>query len=717
MRWLMPLAISLTALSGLPGLFSRRARWLGDTLAALLLVAGCLLGLVASAVGFLHPEALRVDLAWSLPGARLVLRVDALAATFLAPLFAVAALGAVYGLSYWREQDHPASARGVRLFYGLTVAGMALLLSAANAVLFLVGWELMTLAAFALVGAEHERSEVRHASLVYLAVTRGGTLCLFAFFALLHAVTGSLDLDLVSLPGRASPVELAALFVLALLGFGMKAGFMPLHVWLPGAHANAPSHVSALMSGVLIKMGIYGLVRFTSFFPSPPLWWGGTLVACGIVSGIAGVAFAIGQHDLKRLLAYHSVENIGIIGLGIGMGMLGQATWHPAVTALGYGGALLHVLNHALFKGLLFLSAGAVIHGTGTGNIERLGGLARKTPVNAALFLIAALAICALPPLNGFVSEWLVYGSMLGGAFKTSGAASGIAVLGTVSLALIGGLALACFAKAFGVIFLGEPRDASIKPHTTPGPMRLGMALLAACCIAIGVLPGFFVPLTATGVAAVSRLASAEIVRATTDILIPAGRLSLAAAVLIGITAALTLARWALLRRNMPTPAAKVRTWGCGYAAPTARMQYTASSFAWSLVHSFRYVLWPDRAASAPTGVFPGHAHLETHTPDMAENDFFTPLFRGAARVFRMIRTVSWSGAPSADIHAVPPSGRVNLLRLMLEHATRGLRRGSIQVYLMFMVLALLVVFLVEVFVSPGSFDPSAVQSLPGVAP
>lgn len=697
------------------------ARWRGFALScgvASLLLGG-LLCVFAAAGGLRGGPAAAETLHWPLPFGEARLELDGLSAWFLLTIGLLAAAVAPYSWSYFRADAERAGGGVSVAFLCVMTGAMALLVCAADAALFLLAWELVSLAAFVLVLAHHHEPGATRAAWMYLIATHLGTaLFLLPLFGFLVAKAGTTDLHAFRAALQSTgPGVGTVLFVLGLIGFGTKAGFMPMHVWLPVAHPAAPSPASALLSGVVIKTGIYGILRLLGWLPNLPTSCAVIMLAFGMTSGVLGVLYALAQHDIKRLLAYHSVENIGIIGLGIGMGMLGQATGHPAVTALGYGGALLHVLNHALFKGLLFLSAGAVIHGTGTGNIERLGGLARKTPVNAALFLIAALAICALPPLNGFVSEWLVYGSMLGGAFKTSGAASGIAVLGTVSLALIGGLALACFAKAFGVIFLGEPRDASIKPHTTPGPMRLGMALLAACCIAIGVLPGFFVPLTATGVAAVSRLASAEIVRATTDILIPAGRLSLAAAVLIGITAALTLARWALLRRNMPTPAAKVRTWGCGYAAPTARMQYTASSFAWSLVHSFRYVLWPDRAASAPTGVFPGHAHLETHTPDMAENDFFTPLFRGAARVFRMIRTVSWSGAPSADIHAVPPSGRVNLLRLMLEHATRGLRRGSIQVYLMFMVLALLVVFLVEVFVSPGSFDPSAVQSIPGVAP
>src|SRR6185436_7593134 len=243
-----------------------------------------------------------------------------------------------------------------------------LLVISSNAVLFLVAWEVMALAAFFLVSTEDKQPAVRESGLTYLIATRIGTLFLFAFFALLRTVNGSFDLHAPAID--ASRPIAAAMMILALAGFGLKAGAMPLHLWLPGAHANAPTHVSALMSGVFIKMGIYGLVRFLSFFPTPPAWWGTLVLALGVVSGVLGVVFAIGQHDIKRLLAYHSVENIGIILMGIGIGLLGRTYSDPAVFALGVGGALLHVWNHGLFKALLFLSAGSVVHATHTRDID-----------------------------------------------------------------------------------------------------------------------------------------------------------------------------------------------------------------------------------------------------------------------------------------------------------------------------------------------------------
>src|SRR5262249_48114316 len=291
---------------------------------------------------------------------------------------------------------------------GTLTAGMALLVIARNSIVFLFGWEAMALSAFFLVTTEDHDGEVRETGWVYLVATHMATLCLFGLFGVLRAASGSFALAPLN-PDRLAPGMATAIFILALVGFGLKAGVMPLHVWLPSAHAAAPSHVSAIMSGVLIKMGIYGLVRVTSLFPNPPLEWGGIVLGMGTVSGILGVAFAIGQHDLKRLLAYHSIENIGIIAMGLGLALIGRSLGRIDLIILGLCGGLLHVWNHAFFKGLLFFSAGSVIHATHTREIDHLGGLAKTMPATAWSFLIGAVAICGLPPLNGFVSEFLVY--------------------------------------------------------------------------------------------------------------------------------------------------------------------------------------------------------------------------------------------------------------------------------------------------------------------
>ncbi|HEX9082169.1 MAG TPA: proton-conducting transporter membrane subunit, partial [Holophagaceae bacterium] len=424
-------SLLLVAASGMPGLILRKR---GGEVAAGLMSLGALLGLGAALRVLAGGAPFRLGLPASPLGAPGCLVLDPVAAWFLLPILVLAACGAVFGVGYW--EGRPGS-RFLRLAYGGLVACLVLLTLAGHPLVFLLAWEGMAVLACLLVLTEDREAEVRRAGWIFLAATHVGTLGLFAAFALLPRGLA----DFAALPaGFAASGRGTALFLLCLLAFGVKAGVMPFHVWLPPAHAAAPSHVSALMSGVLIKMGILGLVRVLLWTPDPPLWWGGLLMGLGVLSGILGVAFALGQHDLKRLLAYHSIENIGIILLGLGLGTLGKTLGHPALEALGFGGALLHVLNHALFKGLLFLAAGSTIHATGTRSLEALGGLARRMPWTSGAFLAGAWAICGLPPLNGFVSEWLIYlGSFR--ALAVSRWPWSVALL--ASLTLIGALALA----------------------------------------------------------------------------------------------------------------------------------------------------------------------------------------------------------------------------------------------------------------------------------
>jgi formate hydrogenlyase subunit 3/multisubunit Na+/H+ antiporter MnhD subunit len=415
------------------------------------------------------------------------------------------------------------------------------------------------------------------------------------------------------------------LFLLAIVGFGTKAGFMPFHVWLPEAHPAAPSHVSALMSGVMIKTGIYGLLRSLTFLGAPPLWWGWLLIGIGLTSGVLGVLFALAQHDLKRLLAYHSVENIGIIALGIGVGLLGVNTGSPALIVLGFGGGLLHVLNHALFKGLLFFGAGAVLQGTGTHEIDHLGGLLKRMPWTAATFLIGAVAISGLPPLNGFVSEFLIFlGAFQGGAML--GAAGAVPLLALIAgLALIGGLAAACFTKAFGIVFLGEPRTEHVLHTQEAGwAMRLPMLLLAAGCALIGLFAPFVVGALQAVLENTTGLRH-EVVR--DNLAAVAGPLAL---VVIGTVAfLLVLVVLVLLRRSL-LAGRRVEegvTWGCGYAQPTARMQYTASSFVQPVTTLFRWLLGTHRQVQRPEGIMPANASLTTETPDLCHANLYRPGF------------------------------------------------------------------------------------------
>jgi hydrogenase-4 component B len=415
-----------------------------------------------------------------------------------------------------------------------------------------------------------------------------------------------------------------AVFLLFLIGFGFKAGAMPLHIWLPLAHAAAPSHVSSLMSGVLIKMGILGLVRLVVWVPDPPLWWGVLLLALGALSGILGVAFALGQHDLKRLLAYHSIENIGIILLGLGLGLAGKSTGHPVVQALGFAGALLHVLNHSLFKGLLFLSAGSVVHATGTRNLEQMGGLGKAMPWTSAAFLTGSWAICGLPPLNGFVSEWFIYlGSFH--ALAISRWPWSVGVL--AALALIGALALACFAKAYGTAFLGTARSqAAEHAHEAPKAMLLPMGVLAGACVFIGIFPVAMAPLLdrvlcqlGEGLPPLSSLARLPLLTG----------LALAMIVL-----ALLLGRWLRGRRS---PVADLPTWDCGYGRAVPRAQYTASSLAAGLVTGARFVLLPETHRARVRGLFPEAARYESHVPDPVLDRALDPVFRLGTRAMTFL--------------------------------------------------------------------------------
>jgi hydrogenase-4 component B len=616
-EWLVILGIACHAFSGVPGLFLRRDPAAGQWLAMRLAVLGSALGITGALVALWSPAQL-------FP----VMRLDAIAVIFLIPIFLVSALGSIYGLEYWAQAEHSGNGRKLRVFYGLVTAGLAGVAVAANSLLFLFAWEVMALSAFFLVSTEDHDQEVRDAGMLYLVITHFSTLCLFALFAIWYVATGSFALG--ALPaGAVTPTMATVLFMLMVVAFGFKAGLMPFHIWLPSAHAMAPSHVSAMMSGVLIKIGIYGLVRMVSWLPDPPAWWGGTLLVLGTVSGVLGVVFALGQHDLKRLLAYHSIENIGIIVMGLGLALAGRSLHVTAWIVLGLAGALLHVWNHGLFKALLFLSAGSVIHSTHTRVIDRLGGLAAVMPFTALLFAVGAVAICGLPPLNGFVSELLIYL----GLFRTLGIGAepswGVAAFAAAMLALIGALAVACFVKAFGAIFLGVARsDSARHAHESGRVMTGSMLVLAVCCFCIGLFPWAVSPVLELGIAAWVPGLNAELPALRT--LAPLGWISMVAFTLIGLMFLIGLGLVRRLHRSRVTAAG---TWDCGYAAPTPNMQYTASSFAQMLGSFFVWVLRPEVLVSEKQPVFPGRMHFRSHVMDVVLDEVLRPAYQIGVRI------------------------------------------------------------------------------------
>ncbi len=644
-EWLVIVGIACHALSGLPGLWLRRDPAAGQRLAMAFAVLGSGLGIGGALLALWIPSQ-----------GFACLRLDALASIFLVPIFGVSALGSVYGLAYWAQAEHGENGRRLRVFFGLVTAGLAGVVVAANALLFLFAWEVMALSAFFLVTTEDAEPEVQEAGLLYLVVTHFSTLALFALFAICYLVTGSFSLGVLP-AGGVTPGLATVMFLLMVFAFGIKAGLMPFHVWLPSAHAVAPSHVSALMSGVLIKIGIYGLIRMVSWLPEPPVWWGGLLLALGAISGVAGVVFALGQHDMKRLLAYHSIENIGIIVMGLGLALVGRSLNVGTWIVLGLAGALLHVWNHGLFKALLFLSAGSVVHSTRTRQIDQLGGLAASMPHTALLFAVGAVAICGLPPLNGFVSELLIYL----GLFRTLGIGSepawGVAAFAAAMLALIGALAVACFVKAFGAIFLGVARSAAARQAQESGwAMIRPMWVLAACCFSIGLLPWGLSPMLDRGVAAwVPGLAGG--LPALTS-LAPLGWITVCGATLGGLMLGVGVWFAVRLRRGSVMAAG---TWDCGYAAPTPNMQYTASSFAQMLGGFFVWVLRPKIQASGQQALFPDRMHFRSHVLDVVLDEVVRPVYQVGVKV------TSWFHLFQAgNIHAYLTYIVVFLMALLL---------------------------------------------------
>lgn len=538
---------------------------------------------------------------WTICGEAVRLRLDALSALFLMLLSVVGFAGALYAREYWNDRRHPRSAGVGRMWWNMLLLSLGLILTLTNGLHFLIAWELFSLSSYFVMTLDRQSVEARAAGWLYLGASHVAVLCLFAFFSLLAARTGSWELG-----DMRANTGLAPLFWLALMGFGLKAGLFPLHVWLPSAHANAPSHVSAILSGVTLKIGIYGLVRFSGWLPMP--WSAGWIVAAlGCASAVLGVAFALGQHDFKRLLAYHSVENIGIILIGLGFAMVAANEGNPAWGRLALAGALLHVWNHGLFKSLLFFAAGSVLHATGTREMSRLGGLWRKMPWTASFFAMGAVAISGLPPLNGFVSEWLVYLGLFDAALAHTPTAWA-AIPASILLGMTGALALACFVKVCGVVFLGAPRsEAATRARECGVPMRLAMLLLGLGCAVTGLAPILVWPAIARAVAAW------QPAWAGTASPVPLAALTLVNVMLAAFAVLASIGLWRKARRNGLRRAV---TWDCGYAAPTPRMQYTAASFAGIITEWFAWILRPRIHRHVPDEIFPARAEVEQHTPE-----------------------------------------------------------------------------------------------------
>lgn len=576
--------------------------------------------------------------AFQLGGEAVHLRLDGVSALFLALASVVGAAGAVYAHEYWSDHHHPASAPRGRAWWSALLLSMALVLTVSNGLHFLIAWEGFAICGYFLITLERKKPEARAAGWLYLAASHAGTVCLFAFFALLAAQTGGWDLG----PLR-NHAALAPLFWLALAGFGMKAGFFPLHIWLPSAHANAPSHVSAIMSGVAIKMGVYGIVRFSGWLPTPGVA-GWAVIGLGALSALLGIAFAFAQNDFKRLLAYCSVENIGIIMVGLGGSLLarahGDAPWGRLVLA----GALMHVWNHGAFKSLLFFGAGSVLHATGTREMSRLGGLWRAMPWTAGLFALGSAAVSGLPPLNGFVGEFMIYLGLFE-AVTSRDPPAWAAVPAAIMLAMAGALALASFVKAGAIVFLGAPRTKPAAQALECGSwMRAPMLALAGVCLGLGFAPILFWPAVArAGGEWNSAWASAE----APAPLFTLGVVHTALAVLL-IAAGISIWRKACangLRRGL--------TWDCGYAAPCAKMQYSSGSFAGLAAGWFARILRPVRRLRRPRGCFPEEAVRLERIPETVLERVIAPAGGIIMRASRVARRLQHGRLPAYILYVV----------------------------------------------------------------
>jgi hydrogenase-4 component B len=611
--------------AGIPGLFLRKPGH-GQIMAAAGTILAAIAGVPAALLLLFSRTTATYLLEWSLPFGPCELTIDPLSAFFLLPVFLVSAAGSLFAVGYWPARGHRATEPGLTFFYGLLSSAMALLLMSRNMVLFIMVWEIMALSAYFLLVTEHEREEVRRAGTVYLIATHIGTAALLVFFSLLAAQTGSFRFPAAGSLSGLSPLA-APVALLAFIGFGAKAGIMPLHIWLPSAHANAPSHVSALMSGVMLKMGLYGIFRTLTFFHDPPLLWGGVLTLCGITSALLGITFAVAQRDLKRLLACSSIENIGIITLGLGVAMLGVSSGNHTLTYLGMAGALLHILNHSCFKPLLFLGSGAIIHASGTREMNLMGGLGRGMPRVALLVLVGSVAICGIPPLNGFVSEFILYF----GFFRQLSASSLVYLVFLAPLlALVGGLAVVAFTKLYSSVFLGTPRSSgAAHPHEAGVTMLAPMAFFALFCLLIGALPQVALRLTEPVIAAWSPSQEIPALSAEFDALL--GRLSLASALLLTMVVMVTLLwRW----RTGKGRVTSASTWGCGYQRATARMQYGATSFSELAVTVFNGIIRQRVDRPVLTGLFPAASHCRDMPTETLQERVITPAFSLTGQLF-----------------------------------------------------------------------------------
>ena len=654
MTTLLTVLLACYLLGGLLPLCTSRPS-LQSSLAHSSAVAGSTAGIALGLGGLFAAQPLTVSIPSNIPYLTFALRLDPLAAFFVLTISLVGLAASIYAYGYVREFTGHVSVGLLGSLLNGFLLSMTLVVMADNGFFFLIVWEVMSLISYVLVVTEHERPGVREAGLFYLIMTHAGTAFIILTFLLFAQETGSFSFEAFRHPDQRLPEGLRSIaFFTALIGFGAKAGIVPLHVWLPYAHPAAPSHISALMSGVMIKTAIYGLIRvYFDFFEGQFLWWWGfTVLSVGAFSALLGVMYALMEHDLKSLLAFSSVENVGIILLGIGAGMIFHTYGLDELAALGLLAGLYHTINHAAFKALLFLGAGSLLFATHTRNIEQYGGLLRRMPWTGLCFLIGAVSIAALPPTSGFVSEWLIFQSLfLSVQLPTLFLKLMLPIVAAI-LALTGALAVACFAKAFGLSFLAQPRSPQARHAVeVPVSMRIGMGFLAASCALLGLAPMLVVPLldrvTApfTGVTISDKVLALDgWVVAPVTVEFSSISMPVLAALLVG-AGGLGLAIARLLGKGVP--ARYSRTWGCGLPL-TPRMEYTATAFVQPIKQVFETIYQPtvklEREFLEQSKYFIRHQRFHSHIEPLFEKYVYQPVVTrllAAAERLRVIQAGS----------------------------------------------------------------------------
>ncbi len=631
MLTLLFLALGTWLLAALVGAWPRSGHARAAFVSACLTAAACGATAVAAVGLLLAPtEGHLLQLGWSWPLGRIQCGVDELSAFFLLGLSLCSGLASLYAIAQARAGH---LSRSEACFFPLLLGGMAGVLIARDGILFVVAWEAMSLAGYFLVVTASANAEGQRAGLVYLIASHLGAAALVLLFLTLGAGGGDTSFEFAARSAAQYKGSFSYWFLLLFVGFGAKAGLWPLHTWLPEAHPVAPSHVSAVMSGVMTKMGIYGLLRILLFFPAVSFGTAATLVALGAISAFVAALHAAVQRDLKRLLAYSTVENVGLVAVGLGFGFVGKASDMPELVVLGFGAALLHVLGHGLFKGLSFLAAGTVLHATHTKNLDQLGGLATRMPRTAVAFLVGTTALSGLPPISGFVTEFLLLTCALRAAAATDPVLALLGLATLVALALTGGLAILAATKAYGIAFLGEPRSEAARMATDPPALEILPLLLGAVgCVALGVWPASAISLLspALRVLGIGNEGLPVFERALFSVGTVA-LLIIGAASLLWLTSLLLV--WRCGKRYEPT-------WGCGYEHPSPRMQYTAMSYSQPLSVPFDGLL-AERVAQEPvSGVFPAPASYEAWPNDVTGERLLLPLLARLRSLVGRLRLV-----------------------------------------------------------------------------